>query len=225
MKLLFIVFVLLFIVLQVSAVVEINDAKVFDTETRKGVWFVKFYAPWCGHCKRLAPIWEEFADTKPEWNIVEVDCTKEEGGVKICADNGIRGYPTLKLFIDGIEMQKFAGSRDIESFSSYIEEQITAHSNIGKIEDTASTLLEDDLIVLNRQNIENTLLSSEYADSDVAVIFYIPWQVTALSDIVSDRENTIWMKIDVNANRDILLKYNITNIPQVIFFNNGNIIS
>ena len=37
------------------------DKDNFEEKTKNGVAFVKFYAPWCGHCKKLEPIWAELA--------------------------------------------------------------------------------------------------------------------------------------------------------------------
>lgn len=58
------------------------------------------FAPWCGHCKALAPEYEEAATTLKEKNIAlaKVDCTEE---TQLCQDQGVEGYPTLKVFRKG----------------------------------------------------------------------------------------------------------------------------
>merc|ERR1719221_298171 len=54
----------------------------FQKNVQSGAWFVKFYAPWCTHCQRLAPIWEKLADRmatqESPVKIAEVDCTSSK---------------------------------------------------------------------------------------------------------------------------------------------------
>lgn len=50
----------------------------FESGIAEGLSFVKFFAPWCGHCKRLAPIWNELnkkIEGIPNVRLVKVDCT------------------------------------------------------------------------------------------------------------------------------------------------------
>ena len=61
-------------------------------------WFIKFYAPWCGHCQRLAPTWEEFSRLhSDDINVAKVDCTDPKGQ-PLCSEMEVRGYPTLLFF-------------------------------------------------------------------------------------------------------------------------------
>ena len=85
--------------------VEDFDRLVVDKQTSKvkegKPWFIKFYAPWCGHCKKLAPTWEEFHQKHgSEINVAKVDCTNEDSN-ELCAQFGIRGYPTLMFLKEG----------------------------------------------------------------------------------------------------------------------------
>lgn len=69
----------------VKSLVELNDLT-FNVHVSKGKHFVKFYAPWCFHCKNLAPTWEELAKSlehEESVSIAKIDCTEYRS---ICQD-------------------------------------------------------------------------------------------------------------------------------------------
>ena len=79
-----------------------------------------------GHCKRLAPTWEELAKKYTKATIAKVDCTVETA---LCQAQGIRGYPTLVLFPKGSKNQeKYQGARDVNSFTTWLDQQIAWES-------------------------------------------------------------------------------------------------
>lgn len=88
------------------------------------VTIVKFYAPWCGHCKSLAPTW---ADVESQYNnkkvngktvkVLQVNCDEN---TELAKKHDVNGYPTIKTFHHGKE-EDYSGGRDLASISEHIE--------------------------------------------------------------------------------------------------------
>jgi len=113
-----------------SAAVVALDKDTFPEGTKTGVTFVKFFAPWCGHCKRLAPTWEELAQ-KYKGNsgvsIAHVDCTAGENVNRaLCDGQGVNGFPTLNIYKDGEKVGEYSGKRDLEALSAFVEKHVGA---------------------------------------------------------------------------------------------------
>ncbi|XP_059489335.1 protein disulfide-isomerase TMX3 [Neocloeon triangulifer] len=99
-----------------SRVLELSDR--FLDIRKDGQWLVKFYAPWCAHCKRLEPIWNHVAQTLHNTNIRvgKVDCTRFTA---VATELKISGFPTI-MFMKGEEVFTFRGDRtkqDIVDFA------------------------------------------------------------------------------------------------------------
>ncbi|RKP06109.1 hypothetical protein THASP1DRAFT_25511 [Thamnocephalis sphaerospora] len=88
----------------------------FDAMISHGPWFIKFYAPWCGHCQHLAPVWDQLSlKLKGQVNVGSVNCDVEKG---LCSRFEVRGYPTLKLVVDGVSTA-FSGARDLPTLEAF----------------------------------------------------------------------------------------------------------
>merc|ERR1711916_290789 len=84
---------------------------------------VEFYAPWCGHCKKLTPIYAELATKYKDVDnlvIAKMDSTANE-----VEEVQISGFPTLKFFPAGQkEPVDYDGSRDLDGFVAFLEKNV-----------------------------------------------------------------------------------------------------
>ncbi|GKY98211.1 hypothetical protein MPSEU_000778800 [Mayamaea pseudoterrestris] len=126
----------------VVSLTEDNYAEMTDGKTV----FIKFFAPWCGHCKRMAPDWEKLAegfDGDKVGLVAEVDCTAE--GKSLCDANGIKGFPTLK-FGDPNSLEDYQGQRsfkDLEKFAKENLKPVCSPANIDLCESDKKKQIND----------------------------------------------------------------------------------
>merc|ERR1712136_437255 len=127
----------------VKVLVSTNfDSVAFDKT--KNV-LVEFYAPWCGHCKQLAPIYDELGTKYADSNdivIGKMDSTANE-----LENIKIQGFPTIKYFPAGenAAVVDYNGERTLDGFVKFLESGgIEGGSNVGEEEDEGEEDYDED---------------------------------------------------------------------------------
>ncbi|KAF8787031.1 thioredoxin domain-containing protein 5 homolog [Argiope bruennichi] len=206
---------------------ELTD-ETFQNTVNWGMHFVKFYAPWCGHCQRMAHAWEELAENlehDKSVTISKVDCTENK---KTCADFEVKGYPTLLWIINGKKIEKYQGARNLDSFKQFINEMKIAHKDAideeeGRIPDPKN---EPNLVVeLSEDNFENAV------KQEISFVkFFVPWcgHCKRLEPIWNDlaikfssNPKVKIAKVDCTQQEKLCAEHKIIGYPTLFIFHNG----
>lgn len=232
-------------------VAEIEDGlaklstKTFDDHVSHGIHFVKFFAPWCGHCQRMAPAWDQLAksfEDDEQVSIGRVDCTLDRD---LCETHGVRGYPTLLVFINGEKEEKYQGSREFQELFAFITKTaktfIDAKLNAKDIIPQVPAVDDLDFQVKTEPTMEPAkasvlTLTEDSFDAEVAegltlVKFFAPWcghcqrLAPTWEDLgmkYSSQSNVKIAKVDCTEERSLCSRHSVNGYPTLFLFKSGS---
>jgi len=100
------------------------DAVSFAKHVSKGEvpLLVDFWAPWCGPCKMMAPVFSQAATKlEPQVRLLKVNTEQQSG---LAGQFGIRSIPTLMLIHKGIEIDRLSGALDAAGLIAWTEQAL-----------------------------------------------------------------------------------------------------
>jgi len=83
---------------------------------------VEFYAPWCGHCKQLSPIWDKLAETFIAEKKDDIVVAKMDATINELSHTKVRSFPTIRLYRKGTnDIGEYNGERTLEGIKKFVE--------------------------------------------------------------------------------------------------------
>ncbi|KAK4799244.1 hypothetical protein SAY86_024609 [Trapa natans] len=182
---------------------------------------VEFYAPWCGHCKKLAPEYEKLGASFKKAKAVligKVDCDEHKS---LCSKYSVSGYPTIQWFPKGsLEPKKYEGARTAESLAEFVNNEGGTNVKIAAV--------PSNVVVLTADNFDEVVLDE---NKDVLVEFYAPWcghckalapTYEKVANAFKLEEGVVIANLDADKHRDPAEKYGVSGYPTLKFFPKGN---
>ncbi|ETP52507.1 protein disulfide-isomerase domain [Phytophthora nicotianae P10297] len=218
--------------------VKLTEAT-FDHQTTKGVWFVKFYAPWCGHCQKLAPTIDDLSEAAKDIHVAKVDCTKERS---VCERFSVGSYPTLKVVTDG-KSYDYNGRRDVDSMLAYATEgykkdfgeRILSYAEFVEQRKAAAAEHEENerksaVVHLTTTSFEEQVLPGK---DPWLIKFYAPWcghckrlapTWNKLSRILKENGSNVRVaKVDCTVHRRVCSRFGVNGYPSLFYINDGQV--
>jgi len=185
---------------------------------------VEFYAPWCGHCKTLAPemalFGEAFDKVKPKDTVIaKINCDAENA---VCAKYGVKGYPSLKWFSKGsTEPVDYDSGRTADDLVKYVNKK-DSNARLRLVKAPSN------VVDLDGSNFDKIVKDPT---KDVLVEFYAPWcghckklapDYEKVANAFRNEKNIVVAKVDADAHKEVGTKYGFTGFPTIKFYPRAN---
>ncbi|PWZ37490.1 Protein disulfide isomerase-like 5-2 [Zea mays] len=159
--------------------------------------FVDFYAPWCGHCKRLAPELDEAAPVLSGLSepivVAKVNADKYR---KLGSKYGVDGFPTLMLFIHGVPIE-YTGSRKADQLVR----------NLKKFVSPDVSILESDSAIKNF--VENAGIS-------FPIFLGFGVNDSLIAEYGRKYKKRAWFAVAKDFSEDIMVAYEFDKVPALV---------
>ncbi|KAK4416639.1 protein disulfide-isomerase [Sesamum alatum] len=138
---------------EVEKVLTLDHENFSDVVSKHDFIVVEFYAPWCGHCKALAPEYEKAASIlsshEPPIVLAKVDANEEKNR-GLATQFEIQGFPTIKILRNGGKsIQDYKGPREADGIVDYLKRQAgPASAEIKSVEDAATLVAEKKISIV-----------------------------------------------------------------------------
>ncbi|PIN09134.1 Thioredoxin/protein disulfide isomerase [Handroanthus impetiginosus] len=208
-----------------SPVVQLNPnnfkSKVLNSN---GVVLVEFFAPWCGHCQALTPTWEKAANVLK--GVATVAALDADAHQSLAQEYGIRGFPTIKVFVPGKPPVDYQGARDVKPIVEFALQQVKAllkERLDGKSAGGSSQKSEPSASVeLNSRNFDELVLKSKEL---WIVEFFAPWcgHCKKLAPEWKKAANSLkgqvkFGHVDCDAEKSLMSRFNVQGFPTILVF-------
>ncbi|KAK3033626.1 hypothetical protein RJ639_033751 [Escallonia herrerae] len=185
-----------------GTVLELNESNFDAALSTFDYIFVDFYAPWCGHCKRLAPELEKAAPVLAGlMNPIVTAKVNADKYTRIAAKYEIDGFPTLKIFMHGVPTDYY-GPRKADLLVRFLRKFVAP-----------------DVAVLSSDSAISDFI--EAAGTNFPVFVGFGFNESEITDLAIKYKKKAWFSVAKDFSEDVMVLYDFDKMPALVVLHPG----
>lgn len=149
---------------------------------------IEFYAPWCGHCKALAPEYakaaKKLAESGSSIKLAKVDATVE---TELAEEHGLTAYPTLRFYRNGFPV-RYTGGRKADDIVEWVNDKAgPAVKELSTVEEAKALIDANKIVVIGFFKDQETEAAKAFLEVGKVVDNYV-FGISKVDDVLKEYE-------------------------------------